>query len=234
MRITTPNKYLADHSDEWLAKETPNWFASLKKRREDLEHSTLKAGTVKSCPSFVDIFRNSLVLRAPCDFVFTVTGEGENILIHEFANSQFINVEHHDLSSQIEKHWGDQHINIKLNFQAQLLSDTSSKCLILPPEYHFEEGLSPIQPMLGVINLLPNLGTWLNINMIVGKQYILDAKEIFVRKRTPLAYIYFPFEERVAVEYVSQTEYDKTSFTRTSFGGDYLRAVMKGKENGES
>ena len=223
MRITTPSKYLADHSDEWLAREMPNWFTSVKKSRE----------TVKSCPSFVDIFRNSLVLRAPCDFVFTVVDDGGFLLTHQFANSDFMSVDHHDLESQMNEEWGSQHINIKLNFQAQFLSDTPSKCLVLPPSYHFEETLSPIQPMLGVINLLSNVGIWLNINMMVSKQHMMTEREILTRKGTPLAYIYFPFEERVIVEHVSQSEYDNTLFTRTTFGGDYLRSVMKGRDNGK-
>jgi hypothetical protein len=67
--------------------------------------------------------------------------------------------------------------------------------------------------------------------MLASKQDFLERKEVLIRKGTPLAYVYFPFEEKVSVEYLTQSEFDNFSFTKTSFSGDYLKAVMKGKEN---
>ncbi len=231
MRIITPYKYFADHSDEWLAKEIPTWFSEPKKRRADLQDSQVKAGTIKSCPSFVDIFRNSLVLRAPCDCLFNLLGDNYEFISGECANHKMINFEYHDIKSQMNQEWANDYIHMKLNFNAQMVAETRSKCLFFPPEYHFEEELSIIKPMLGAVNLLPNTGVEFNINMLASKRDFLERKEVLIRKGTPLAYVYFPFEEKVSVEYLPQSEFDNFSFTKTSFSGDYLKAVMKGKEN---
>lgn len=233
MRVITPFKYFADHSNEWLAKETPDWFASAKTRRREVPHSQVKGDTIRSCPSFVDIFRNSLVLRAPTEMIFHFMGDANEYMVAaEFPNFRFVHSEQHDIETQMSREWGSQHIHLKLNFNFQFISEVQSKCLILPPDYHFEEESLILKPMLGVLDLLPNLGVEFNLNMIAGKQDFLQKKELFVRKGTPLAYLYFPFGENVSVEYMPQHEYESFHFTRTSFGGEYLRHVMKGKANG--
>jgi len=226
MRIITPIKYFADNCDDWLAKDPPSWFSEAKKRYEAVPSIEMKLGTVKSCPSFVRIFRNSLVLKAPCDFMFAMSPDEQYVMTEFAGNSNFMGVDHHSLEHQIDQNWGSKHVNFKFSFQFKIICESQSQCMLLPPEYHFDEEPPIVKTMIGVLDLLPNKGIEFNLNMVANKQDLFEAKEVIVKKGTPLAYLYFPFGESISIEYVDRSEYENLSFIRTSFGADYLKQVM--------
>ena len=192
MRVITPFKYFADHSNEWLARETPDWFAGAKTRRREVPNSQVKGDTIRSCPSFVDIFRNSLVLRAPTEMIFHFMGDAnEYMVVSEFPNFRFVHSEQHDIETQMSREWGGQHIHLKLNFNFQFISE-AKQVLDFAPEYHFEEE-SLIKPMLGVLDLLPNLGVEFNLNMRSQARRIFWRKGVICSEGYAACLSVFPF-----------------------------------------
>lgn len=178
------------------------------------------------CPSFVEVFKNTLLLRLPTDIMIRYVGE--YVSIEEAGGKGFIGHAFHDLRHQMDEDYGQKNINLKLDFDFMFVSEGPSKIIITPPEYHFNEKVSCLKPMFGVLNTLSNLGIPLNINTVVSLDYLGEKREVYIKKGTPLAYLYFPDGAPTSsVEHVSSDEYQDTRYTRTTFFGDYLKQVNR-------
>lgn len=221
-----------------MAKDIPKWFKGATGSRQEKEHegstgcpledmrsSSYRTDSIRLCPSFVELFKNTLLLRLPTDFIISYTGE--YLIVQEAGAKGFVGHSYHDLKHQMDETYGQKNVNIKLDFDFMFVSDSPSKILITPPEYHFDEEVSCLKPMLGVLNTLPNVGIPFNVNTVVSLDYLGEKQEVYMKKGTPLAYLYFPEGAPSSVEHVSSDEYHDTRYTRTTFFGDYLRQVNR-------
>ena len=94
----------------------PEWFKDIKNYSNDSKHDiTSKVKTVKTCPSFVDIFQQGYVIPAPVDYVFKVNTkedwsweiplafEKENKMIDVDIHDDIQMVDHLPKNSKIKK-----------------------------------------------------------------------------------------------------------------------------------
>ena len=156
MRVITPYKFFADCSEEWLSRDVPAWFkntAGSRQERPSGQSIGCPAGafkgssSVRLCPSFVELFKNTLVLRLPTDVLFVFS---DDYLVVEVAGGRgFLTHEHHDLKHQMDESYGSKNVSIKFDFECLLLSESSAKCIVMPPEYHFDEETSFLKTMIG-------------------------------------------------------------------------------------
>jgi hypothetical protein len=231
MRLITHSKYFSDISDQWLSKEFPDWLSSARSLKQESSHENPNSVfCINACPGFIDIFKNSLVLRAPCDMLFRIHSEGpDRGIFATAANTDFVCITFHNLEEEIDPEWGRQHVNFKIGFEFMMISDSEAggeKCLILPPDYHVNEKRPDIlKPMIGTLPALPDTGVNFQLNMIANAEQIMSQKEIFISKGDILAYLYFPSRIKNGIELVTRSEYDARKFMRTSFSGDYLRQL---------
>lgn len=138
-------------------------------------------------------------------------------------NSGFVGFESHDLSKEMDESYGKENANLKINLDFMFLSDCPAKIVITPPDYHFDEELSCLKPMLGVLPILSNTGVQFALNTVANLSYLKEKREVYVKKGTPLAYLYFPEGAPSSVDYVSSDEYRSARFTKTTFFGEYVR-----------
>jgi len=61
------------------SKMTPEWFKSLKQTKNWMESYP----TAKTCPSFIELFKNSYLFIAPCDIACKVSSTGIDFLMSE-------------------------------------------------------------------------------------------------------------------------------------------------------
>lgn len=173
------------------------------------------------CASFAELFRNTLLLRLPADLMITCTEQDMSVLGAD--DTGFVGFGQHDLSEQMDEGYGKENVNLKINLDFMFLSDSPAKIVITPPDYHFDEELSCLKPMLGVLPILSNTGIEFALNTVASLSYLKEKREVYIKKGTPLAYLYFPNGAPSSVDYVSSDEYRGARFTRTTFFGEYVR-----------
>ena len=75
IRLVTPNKYHSENFGDWLCSPYPDWYKKLRSPSPD-DHTTLLE-SVRTCPAFIDLFKNSFLVRAPQDLFFHYDENGE-------------------------------------------------------------------------------------------------------------------------------------------------------------
>jgi len=229
MRIFTSHKFYADCSDKWLAKDIPDWYKN--KKLEDYKQYPSQP-SVKFCPSFVEIFKNSLVLKSPADMEFVYNTEN-GMLDWRCVDgaSGFIQGADHDFT-QINNDYLERYVSFKLHLDMLVISDKIETVLFLPPEYHPQtEEVSIISPMIGALETIPNIGVSGLCNFKLDRKLLEKTPYIFVPKGTPLAYYYFPNGAPKEVEYVPRHEYDAMMWVYTEYRGEYFRKLNQAKKD---
>ena len=234
MRIITSNKFYADHQSKWLSKDPPEWF---KDKTPDYKNNPT-GGSSRFCTSFIELFDNSLVLKLPADteISYDTYDEGEidyclNFRCADYLNG-FMNFTGHDLYEGIGNFYGQKYLSIKLHLDVLMVSDKVESVIFLPPEYH--EQASMINAQVGIYETIPNAGLHCITNMKVDKKFVEENPHIFLKKGTPLAYLYFPNGAPEKVEYVSRDEFESLRWTQTEFKAEYFRTLRQSKKEQES
>ena len=219
MRIITPLKQLADHSDEWLSKDKPEWF-----KESDIDSLI----STRFCPSFVELFKNSLVFRAPADMRITLDENQRNYTFH-IAAAPLIRLSSHDLARQMNSNFAEKWESLKMSLPVTVLSDKVESLIFMPSDYHLSD--SPLQAMLGILETIPNKGQELTINFKVDKRMMYERNKWMISRGTPLAYFYFPNGAPKEVEYLSRDEFESLTWIQTEFNCQYLRELTKAKKS---
>lgn len=141
-----------------------------------------------TCPSFVEIFKNSYVLKTPVEFYIEVEGNKIKILS---SNKKILGTASHPLKEQL---WGDFNedlINIKFEIAA-VVKTLNKRINIVMLDNIFYSDL-PFKVMPGVLPIDPKYPVALNINTTIDKRLFKEKKYTkLVKAGTPLAMLYVP------------------------------------------
>ena len=181
MRIITTNKFYADRQSEWLSKDPPDWFKEIKPDRKTYGMSS---GWTRFCPSFVELFENSLVLKSPADIeifyewrradpnISSNDIESLQIRCADYMNQrEFVSFNNHNLFKDISHFYGAKYINFKIELNVLLVSDKVEQMIYFPPEYHDRsEEASMVNAQVGIFETIPNRGVQSITNMKIERK----------------------------------------------------------------
>lgn len=207
MHIYSEHINVLEYKD-WLTPAEPDWYKDLAKRRRD-HIPRVKNWTpdvVNACPSFIKLFKNSYMLRMPCDLTFRVSWNPDPQKCHleSLAMSNFISVSQHDLADQMHPGFHELGTSLKINFKMITTFDKPVHMMYLHPQYELGETYPGIV-MHGVIPFAPGLSQEVNCNTIIPPH--LRDQDIRVKWKTPLAMLYFPEgKPRIKVHKLNSTD----------------------------
>ena len=167
----------------------PEWFKDIKNYSNDSKHDiTSKVKTVKTCPSFVDIFQQGYVIPAPVDYVFKVNTkedwsweiplafEKENKMIDVDIHDDIQMVDHLPKNSKIKKVF-------KLNLPLRVITPKGYSCTQLPMPYTYNDKWELSYGVLKT-DVIHEINLQINI---------LTNEEVLIKQGTPLG-VYIPFK----------------------------------------
>ena len=143
-----------------------NWERILSKEITD---STEKRYTAKTCPAFVKLFQNSVLIKFPCDILLETDEDGDWRWQSKNINSLFKRVSFHD-SYQVAGHVKD-FITLKFEFDISI-GMKDSMCWFNDPFYY------QVQPYQVAPGLIKSTGMPLNVIVFFEKKkekYLFQA-----------------------------------------------------------
>ena len=218
IEFITPDQYYADNLNDWISPATPDWFANLQLGGQ-------LTRTAKTCPSFVELFRDSYLLRAPCDITITYQGRDSNHddIVSWVCAGSLPYVDSHNLHDQMGPEWSSKYVSIKLGLRTVPKASEPIKCMTLPLDYHKPRG-PRLKSMMGIIPI-HNQNFEMQLNMVTDLQELISNPEISIKVGEPLGLLYFPGgKPKVCSTCVPQAEYDtKYKYERVTWYGDFVR-----------
>lgn len=204
-----------------LSQVMPKWFKSLRQTKDYLKQFP----NVRTCPSFVELFKNSYAFVAPCDFQIKISASGMDMIQPEEG---WISITSHTAlppelgGNQMGELWDKNLQNIKIMTGIQLGCSTGEFNIMHLPSYYHDPKSKLFSPP-GVSTITEDNPLDLNVNVFIDLSTIdLEKGEtIAVKHGTPLAYIYMPF---------GLLPYEKGILDkkmRKSFLGDYDRQLKE-------
>ncbi len=180
-------------------KMLPNWYKKLDKGEHFEYDQTL---TVKTCTSFITLFQNSYCFVTPIDFKINVERLGWDVEYDKKDyHAQYINFTSHTNSkmketiemggmqeNQLGPYWDKNYINIKMETAINIKSKKGRVDFVMMDAFWWIPD-SPLQAMQGVLPVLDNYDTSLNINLWIRKD---KTKTVTIKKGTPLGVLYSP------------------------------------------
>ena len=186
--IESQNPFLVQNPEEFIEacrKSKPGWFNQARKS-SDL--------TAAMCPSFVTLFKNSLLIKCPSQVDIGIPKGETRIRIN--CNPEQMEIEGHDLVSQMGPVFSD-YLSFKIGIKVFLHTDELCMPLFMNTFPYTPENVSGLRAMEGILPLNDKLKQKLNINMIIHQQAFKDklvkGGGVYpIRPGTPLALLYFP------------------------------------------
>jgi hypothetical protein len=220
LTLTTPQPYFLDNLDKWFCSAQPDWYAALKGRRRQNQQ------TPRMCPSFVDIFKNSYLIKMPVDLLIAYELDAGGFYRWNWeVPSEFISLDNHDLAYQMGADYDARYLNFKIGFQIRLKSDKPRKLMFLDTFYH---DVTPrdYRAMAGVMPLT-GINMELMVNTYVEKKSFGTQGEFLIKEGEPLCLLYFPEGKPDIIKNpCSVDDYTgKYAYTRTSYMGDYMKKI---------
>ena len=209
--------------DTFMCASAPSWYKETLSNRKKFIPTFHKPAnsTVAECPSFIDMFKNSYLVRMPCDFVFRFQLDPHLDILYK-SPLPFLNLQGHSVEDQMHKSWAKDFVSVKLSFNATLTSNKKQKMMFLAPQYEQTEKF-PGMLLNGVVTHLPNHYLSLNIHFLLAKQ---DCnKDIFISKDAPVCYLYFPDgKPKLKTHLVSEEEWHQKRTPKSHyFEMDYVK-----------
>ena len=192
--VNRPSNFSVEDYYVKASKHLPDWFSKLPPSSLG-GNSFTEILNVRTCPSFLEVFKNSFLFRAPCDIEIEYSKHGFRYLIHPESDS-FLSIDTHTKAgekSQMGPYWDKDMLNIKM--MPRLIfkpKNRKLKAIFLPPTFwnprHF------LQPIPGVLELLPDYPMVMNLNFFVDTKGLKqsESRVEFIKCDEPLALIYFP------------------------------------------
>ena len=186
--IESKNPFLVQNPEEFVVecrRNKPAWIKEASKS-ENL--------TAAMCPSFVTLFKNSLLIKCPSQVDIGVPKGESRVKIN--CNPEQVEIEGHDLVNQMGPAFSD-YVSFKIGIKVFLHTDEPCMPLFLNTFAYTPENVSGLKAMEGILPLNNKLKQKLNINMIVHQQafkekLISNGGVYPIRPGTPLALLYFP------------------------------------------
>ena len=186
--VESQNPFLVQNPQEFIVecrKSRPGWLTKAAKSSEL---------TAAMCPSFVTLFKNSLLIKCPSQIDIGVPKGETRIRIN--CNPEQMEIDRHDLVSQMGPAFSD-YLSFKIGIKVFLHTDEPCLPLFLNTFPYTPENVSGLKAMEGILPLNDKLKQKLNINMIIHQQAFKDklvsgGGVYAIRPGTPLALLYFP------------------------------------------
>lgn len=188
----------ADFSiDDFFVKASdnlPGWFAKLKPPVLGKDSIT-DVLTARTCPSFLEVFKNSLLFRSPCDLEIEYSRDGFRCNIHP-DSAVLLEISSHTSmgsESQMGPHWDKGIHNIKLSPRIMWKPTYDTLKAVVLPSYYWNQA-SFMQPAPGVVEMIPDHTVGLEMNFFIDSNHLKgsSSKLEVIRHGDPLALLYFP------------------------------------------
>jgi len=169
-----------------------------------------------TCPSFVEIFKNSFLIKTPCEIFVDIDNNNINV---ESAEKYLLDISFHDLNNQL---WGDFNPNLR-NIKFSLpyrikTSEKRAKLVFLDNVYYSD---LPFKVMPGVVSIDNKFVSHFNLNTTIDRRYFKNNNyQKIIKVGTPLAMIYMP-DGLLDLEFTQFPEEPKIHFI-----GDYLKKLQ--------
>lgn len=249
-RVTQPNKLLCSigHrlppinsfsvNDFISDKKLPEWWKTLRPNntfnimKDSMNHVPSEI-TVRTCPSFVEVFKNSYCLLAPCDFMIKInTGLNEHNILNPLSykssieNAMWID-RPHDFKEQLNGAL-EEFVNIKIGFDLKVKPSKSSLKLVFMESTYYNN--LPFRILPAAIELIPNFAMGMNINYILPKSFLYknQGKEFLINHGDVLAMLYSP-NGKAKIQPTNEFQYVR-EHERPKFIGNYLYLLSKNKK----
>jgi len=178
-----------------ISKHIPNWWKKIKSLTHQDKVDPLwfkRTINIKSCPSFIDIYKEGIVLLAPCDIRISYDNV-DNIWTWRSAVDIFINQKGLEL---ITFHVDDQMVSFlpptaktrvvfKINFPMFVQVPKGYKMRITPVPFQYNNDFKTIE---GIFN--PHLQPQVNLLF----EYTSNKDEILIKQGTPLG-VHIPYKK---------------------------------------
>ena len=229
-KLISPHIPFIRRMDEWLTPAFPDWFKNLPSTKDKFDYDAMSfEKNVKTCPSFVRLFKNSYLFRAPEDVMFSSPEKGSKVITAAGeAPYPFQSVSSSDMNKKMNPAFSETHANILFTYQFKLVADEPTELVFLDPCYHLDRK-SELMTMTGTMQLNPDLYMPIGLNMMLPYTAFDDKHECFIRRGQPLAYFYFP-NGKPTIDPVECTkdEWDlEYGYYRTVFQGDWTQEMHK-------
>lgn len=227
-QLVSPNGHALKKIDEWLTPAFPDWFKDLPSTRYKFNAERQNFNTnVKGCPSFVRLFKNSYLLRAPEDVMITAPGSesgGKVMFASEASNAPpFQTVLSADIGAEMHPSFAETHANLQFGFNFVLVPETPIEMVYLDPCYHLDKK-SELTAMTGMLLLHPEMLMSINVNMLLPFTAFDDKNETFIKKGQPLAYLFFPGgRPKIEPHKITMSEWSEDyGYRRETFQGYWI------------
>jgi hypothetical protein len=193
LNIQTTSKYYSENISEFIKKtEYPSWMKSIPKFSA-MEHfkmsvnSLVRTTSIRHCPAFIDIIKNSFSLYSPCDMTITATLDGG---WRYYSVWPKFKATPHDLNIQMgpDNILSKNGIHMKFETPFIIKSNKRIHLYFIQPVYHnFHDFL--ILP--GGMEINSKIGLQCNINTLLPFSNIKEDKIIKIKKGDLLCYLYY-------------------------------------------
>lgn len=209
----------------------PEWWKSLPKAIPAISGHMVEDSTIKTCPGFVELYRNSIIMPLWTDCAIDIAPQGNDGYRWQFADG-ITSASSHPHEQRGDYLPNDKYQHIKIASPWFLKTKEDIKWLYTQATYNIK---NPDQQLVipGVLNFKYQGQT--NINMVFPR---LDGKVIrhVIKRGQPLAQM-IPMTEKevdVRIHLVDSVEYKKLNSTghRATFFNSYNKMVkiLKAKE----
>lgn len=187
------------------SKELPSWYKKITplKEREFVNNSI--GFNVKTCPSFLDIFKNSLLAKSPCDAIIEYDKYGYTTIFPDEETRNLLTITSHTWNmtadyvsfkaseyKQLGPDWDENFQNIKLTLPILLSTKKKRRKVIFMPSFYYDQK-NPLVVAPGIMDLLPKTPLDLSINFFLDVSNLGGGTQrLFIKKGDPLCLLYFP------------------------------------------
>ena len=174
--------------DDFFVKaivKRPEWFSDLEKQKVNF----LQHFNASTCPSFITLFKDSLLYTTPCDLLFTIRAGICQVSTPNNTNEWFQTSSHNSLGmefNQLGDKWDKSLYNVKLNPSIKLQSTDKVEIIFFDSIYYKRNTNLIVAPgTMSVSNVVlqPNLNLFIDVTE--DRQFLVEAGEV-------LAMLYFP------------------------------------------
>ena len=187
LKFFVADKLIKNDFDEIICpviKNKPRWWETLRARQ-----------TVRSCPAFSFLLKDSFLIKLPCDVL--VEKKDGNVFIYSL-NELWMNIDNHDLSVQFSESHAKNFLNIKFMLQTTVCAKKPVKGVQLTAFNYTDENEELFRAVEGSFPIIEtstqlNINTFFRISELNKRcESFSEGTNILLKKGTPLCLLYFP------------------------------------------
>ena len=220
--ITTSSKYYLENIEDAIGQtKFPNWtkdihVPSIREVFKYMFDHKVGYNTIKTCPAFVDILKNSFSVYSPCDIVIEI--DKQTNIWRWVTRTKNISVTGFNLPMQMGSNnpFSGKGIHLKIELPFILKSSEPISLFFTQPMYHV---ISEFMVIPGAIEINKKTPIQLSLNIFVPNQYIHsgtqteNTKIIHIKTGDVLSYLYYGKNIKVGnvnTSYVTPEQFPNT------------------------